>query len=110
MRYGRARDGAIGHSAVSSCARRVCQDTTFCSSTQFRWKYDDLLRYFFSIRLLGRRNADIRRGRDMTQLRRFLLIGCEGLLDVNVNHVGGRGHVEGTARKSLDFSDNAGDW
>src|SRR6476661_6509702 len=70
---------------TDGCARRVCQNTAFCSSTQFRWKYDDLPRYFFSI-LLSRRNPHIRRGRDVTQIRGHLLIGCEGLLDINVDH------------------------
>src|ERR1700733_4255989 len=41
---------------------------------------------FFPVRLLSRRNTDIRRGCDMTQIRRDLLIGCEGLLDVNMHH------------------------
>src|SRR6202040_1386739 len=86
VRHGRTREGAIGHSAVSSCTRRVRQNTTFCIPAQFPWKYDDLLRYFFSIRLLSRRNADIRRGRDMTQIRRYLLIGCEWLFEINVDH------------------------
>ena len=71
---------------MSRCTRRVCQNATFCSSTQFSWKYDDLLRHFFSIRLLGGRDADIRRGRDMTQIRRYLFIGCEGLLDINMDY------------------------
>src|SRR5580693_9377323 len=108
MRYGRARDGAIGHSAVSSCTRWICQNTTFCSSTQFRWKYDDLLRYFFSIRLLSRRNADVRRRSYMAQIRRYLLIGCEGLLDINMDHACRCLHVERAARERLDFSNNSG--
>src|SRR2546422_985232 len=86
MRCGRARDGAIGHSAVSGCTRRVCQNTAFRSSTEFLRKYDDLLRYFFSIRLLRRCNANVSRGCDMTQIRRYLLIGGEWTSDAHVNN------------------------
>src|SRR5882762_3376562 len=98
MRCGRARDGAIGHSAVSGCTRRICQNTAFRSSTEFLRKYDDLLRYFFSIRLLRRRNADVGRRCDMAQIRRYLLIGGEWSTDVDVDHSRTRLNVDETVR------------
>ena len=71
---------------MSGCTWGICQNATFRGSTQFRRKNDDMLCYFFSIRMLSLRNTDIRRGRDITQIRRYLIIGCERLLDINVNN------------------------
>jgi hypothetical protein len=72
------------------CAIRIyslrLSRTTFRSPTQLRGKYDDLLRDFLSVRLLIRCNADIRRGRDMTQIGRYLFIGCERLFDNYMDH------------------------
>ncbi len=81
----RARDGSIGHSAVSRCTWGVCEDAAFRSPTQLRGKYENLLRHLLPVRLLGRRDADIRKRGDMTQIGGYLLVGCEGLLDSNVD-------------------------
>ena len=71
---------------MSGCTRRICQNSAFRSPTEFLRKYDDLFRYFFSIRLLSRRNADVGRRCDMAQIRWYLLLGGEWLRDVDVDH------------------------
>src|SRR5579859_798833 len=94
MRSGRARDRAVGHSAVGGCTWGICKYTAFRSSSQLRGKYEDLLRHLLSVRLLGRRDADIRRSCDMTQIGGYLFICSEGLLDTNVSYARRRLNVE----------------
>ena len=46
----------------------------------------DLRCQFSSICLFDRCDADKRCGSDVTQIGRYLLIGCKGMLDVDVRH------------------------
>ena len=69
---------------MSGCTWRVCKYATFRSAAQFRGKYEDLFRHLLSV-LLGRRDADVRRSCDMTQIAGYLFIRCQGLLDSNVD-------------------------
>ena len=60
VRNGRFGDGAVCHSAMSGCAWRIQQNTTFRRPAQFLGKDDDLLREFCAVRLLHGCHADIR--------------------------------------------------
>src|SRR5579863_3900182 len=108
VRRGRSGDGAVRHSVVGACAWRVEQNTAFRRPAQLAGKDDDLLREFCSVRLLYGCYADIGGGGHVTHIRRYLLIGCEGLRDRNVDDPLWCRNIERTAVKRLDLSQNTG--